>query len=122
MPPWLFVIYACIVLFGVPVFIVYLPFLLVRIFPGLHPCRRGRHVPDFRHRIKVVACGKGRRSRAGYVEQINHCPRCGADWGEWRIVGGPSDFLDVDLTPEEIERLQAGGEVLLIPDRGKVWD
>lgn len=100
----------------------YLPAIVVWLFPALHPCRRGNHLPDFRHRVRIQATGKGRRSRAGWVEQANYCPRCGKLYSEWRTVDGPHDMHDTDLTAEENERLIAGGTVYLFPNGGKLWE
>lgn len=119
---WQYVIFAVVVLFGVPVFLTLLPWLLVKLFPGLHPCRRGKHVADFRHRIRVTAFGRGLRSRVGFVEQANYCPRCDTYYSVWRVVEGPSEILETDLTDAENSRLASGGEVLLIPEAGKLWE
>jgi len=101
----------------------FLPTIVAFLCPWLHPCNRGRHVPDFRHRIRILGWGVSARNISAFVEQRNYCPRCGREYGNgWSVVDGPRQMLAGDLTPEDLAELSAGREVILEPEAGKLWE
>lgn len=113
---------AMLVLICLPLFVHVGLRLALAFFPGLHPCRRGIHVADFRQRVRVTRWGRGMRNIGGFVEQANYCPRCDLIYGDWEQVDGPNQVAETDLTPAELAQLDAGNEVFLSPASGKLWE